>query len=179
MLEQLGIDWKLILVMLTGFLLLVFILSKFAFRPILNLLDKRQSTIQGNIDEAQNRRNEMVNLQRDYESRLAKIEEEARDKIQGAVKEAQAARDEILSKAKSESEAIVARGREEIQVEKQKALIEMRDQVADLAISAATRIVRTNLDGGNHARLVDDVIAGLGSSNGSSTQTSNRSGSLN
>lgn len=175
MLEQLGIDWKLILVMLTGFLLLVFILSKYAFGPILSLLDNRQKSIQGNIDEAQNRRNEMVNLQRDYEGRLAKIEEEARDKIQGAIKEAQAARDEIIAKAKADSEAILVRGREELEIEKQKALITMRDQVADLAIGAASRVVKTNLDGANHARLVDDVIANLGNMNGSST----RAGSLN
>lgn len=175
MLEQLGIDWKLILVMLTGFLLLVFILSKYAFGPILSLLDNRQKSIQGNIDEAQNRRNEMVNLQRDYEGRLAKIEEEARDKIQGAIKEAQAARDEIIAKAKADSEAILVRGREELEIEKQKALITMRDQVADLAIGAASRVVKTNLDGANHARLVDDVIANLDNMNGSST----RAGSLN
>ena len=175
MLEQLGIDWKLIVVMLTGFLLLVFILSKYAFGPILSLLDNRQKSIQGNIDEAQNRRNEMVNLQRDYEGRLAKIEEEARDKIQGAIKEAQAARDEIIAKAKADSEAILVRGREELEIEKQKALITMRDQVADLAIGAASRVVKTNLDGANHARLVDDVIANLDNMNGSST----RAGSLN
>ena len=175
MLEQLGIDFKLVLVMLVGFLLLVFILSKFAFGPILSLLDNRQKSIQANIDEAQDRRNEMVNLQRDYEGRLAKIEEEARDKIQVAIKEAQVARDEIIAKAKADSEAILVRGREELAIEKQKALIEMRDQVADLAIGAASRVVKTNLDGAGHARLVDDVIANLGSMNGSSA----RAGSLN
>ena len=175
MLEQLGIDWKLILVMLTGFLLLVFILSKYAFGPILSLLDNRQKSIQGNIDEAQNRRNEMVNLQRDYEGRLAKIEEEARDKIQTAIKEAHIVRDEIIARAKADSEAILVRGREELEIEKQKALITMRDQVADLAIGAASRVVKTSLDGANHARLVDDVIANLGNMNGSSVGA----GSLN
>lgn len=175
-LTSLGIDGRSILISAVGFLILMTVLVKFAFGPLFGMLEKRQSSIQGNIDEAQNRRNEMVNLQREYEERLAKIEDEARDKIQGAIKEAQAARDEIIAKAKADSEAVLTRGREELEIEKQKALIEMRDQVADLAISAASRVVKTNLDGANHARLIDDVIAGLSNTaNGSST----RSGSLN
>ena len=171
--EALGIDFKFILIQAIGFLCLVAILVKFAFGPILRLLESRQKHIQGNIDEAQSRRDEMVRLQHDYEDRLAKIEDEARDKIQAAVRDAQAARDEIVAKAKADSDAIVARGREEIEQEKRKALIEMRDQVAELAIGAASRVVKTNLDGPNHARLIDDVIAGLG--DGSSTRLTNGS----
>ncbi len=160
--EALGIDFKLILIQSIGFLCLVAILVKFAFGPILKLLATRQTHIQGNIDEAQARRDEMVRLQHDYEDRLAKIEDEARDKIQAAVKEAHAARDEILAKAKTDSEAIVERGRQEIEQERQKSMITMRDEVANLAIGAASRVVKTNLDSANHARLIDEVIASLG-----------------
>ena len=171
--ESLGIDPRAILISAVGFLILMTVLIKFAFGPLFKMLEARQTHIQGNIDEAQARRDEMVRLQRDYEDRLAKIEDEARDKIQAAVKDAQAARDEIIAKAKADSAAIFARGQEEIEQERRKALIEMRDQVADLAIGAASRVVKTNLDSANHARLIDDVIAGLGAE--SSTRLSNGS----
>ncbi len=171
--DQLGIDYRFVAVMAVGFVLLFLLLKKFAFGPIFNILQQRQDTIRHDLDEAESRRNEMVRLQHDYEDRLAKIEDEARDKIQAAVKDAQAARDEIVAKAKADSDAIVARGREEIEQEKRKALIEMRDQVAELAIGAASRVVKTSLDSANHARLIDDVIAGLG--DGSSTRLTNGS----
>ncbi len=171
---SLGIDTQAILISIVGFLILMFVLVKYAFGPLFNLLEARQKHIQGNIDEAQARRDEMVRLQREYEDRLAKIEDEARDKIQAAVKDAQAARDEILAKAKADSEAIVLRGQQEIEQERRKVLIEMRDQVANLAIGAASRVVKTNLDGPNHARLIDDVIAGLGTAD-SSTRLTNGS----
>jgi F-type H+-transporting ATPase subunit b len=162
--DALGIDFRFILVQAIGFLILVFILAKFAFGPILNLLQQRQSTIQGNLDEAQSRRDEMVRLQEEYQRRLAQIEDEARDKVQAAVKEAQAARDEIIAKAQADREAIVARGQEEMQRERESAMAAMRNQIADLAFQAANRAVKGNLNSSSHAQLIDDVISGIGSS---------------
>jgi F-type H+-transporting ATPase subunit b len=160
--DALGIDFRFILTQALGFLILVFVLSKFAFGPILNLLQRRQDTIRGNLDEAQSRRDEMVQLQRDYEERLAKIEDEARDKIQAAVKEAQIARDEIMQRAQTESEAIVQRGHADIERQRQQAMVEMRNELSDLAIQAARRVIKGNLDATNSARLIDEVIAGAG-----------------
>ena len=161
-LNTLGIDPKFILVTTVGFVALVFILAKFAFGPMLAMLQARQDHIVHNLDEAEARRNEMVRLQHEYEERLAKIEDEARDKIQAAVREAQAARDEIIERARTESQAIVQRGNEDMAREREKAMAEMRDQIAELAVSAASRVTRQTLDGQGHARLIDEVIAGIG-----------------
>ena len=161
-LETLGINPAFILIQLVGFLIMVFILVKFAFGPIFGLLQQRQDTIRHDLDEAESRRLEMERLQREYEARLAQIEDEARDKIQAAVRDAQAARDEIIARAHAESQAIARRGTEDIQRERDKAMAEMRNQIAELAIMAAGRVVRQSLDGQSHARLIDEVIAGFG-----------------
>lgn len=161
-LQSFGIELKFLLVQITGFLVLIFILAKFAFGPIYRMLEARQSNIRGNLDEAEARRNEMVRLQKDYEERLAKIEEEARDKIQTAIKEAQASRDEILEKAREESTRIIARGNEELTSERAKAMAEMRDEIANMAIAAATQAVRGNLNAQNHSTLIDQAIASIG-----------------
>jgi len=149
-----------------GFLILVLVLSKYAFGPLLNLLAERQKTIRGNLDEAEARRNEMVRLQHEYEERLSKIEDEARDKIQTAIREAQSVRDEIIAKAQADSNAIAQRGIQELAQERAKAMEEMRNEVADLAIKVASQVVKQNLDAGNHSRLIDDVIGSIGASNG-------------
>jgi F-type H+-transporting ATPase subunit b len=162
-LQSFGINLQFLLVQIVGFLILIVILAKFAFGPIYKMLEARQSSIRNNLDEAESRRNEMVRLQHEYEERLAKIEDEARDKIQSAVKEAQAARDEIITKAREESTRIVERGQQEVESERAKAMVEMRDQIAEMAIAAATQAVRGNLNASNHAVLIEQAIAGMGS----------------
>jgi F-type H+-transporting ATPase subunit b len=164
-LGTLGIDFRFVLIMAVGFLLLFLLLKKFAFGPIFNVLEQRQSTIRNNLDEAEARRNEMVALQKDYEQRLAKIEDEARDKIQAAVRDAQAARDEIIARAHTDRDAIMRRTQEEILREREKSLATMRDQIAEMAVTGASRILRQRLDVPNQGRIIDEVIAEIGTRN--------------
>lgn len=162
-LGTLGIDFRFILLMAVGFLLLFMLLKRFAFGPIFNVLEQRQTSIRNNLDEAEARRNEMARLQKDYEQRLAAIEDEARDKIQAAVKDAQAARDEIIARANADREAIMRRTEEDILRERDKATAIMRDQIAEMAVTGASRILRQKLDVPNQGRLIDEVISEIGS----------------
>ena len=164
-LQTLGINPQYILVALVGFLILLFVLSKFAFGPLVRTLQARQDKIRGDLDDAQARRDEMVALQKDYETRLAQIEDEARDKIQAAVKEAQSARDQILSKAHSDAQAIVLRGQEEATSERAKLLVESRNQIVDLATLMARQSAKENLSAAGHAGLIDDAISKIGTLN--------------
>lgn len=161
-LGTLGINPSYILVSLVGFLILLFVLTKFAFGPMVGVLQARQDKIRGDLDEAQARRDEMVALQKDYETRLAAIEDEARDKIQAAVKEAQAARDEILTRAHTEAQAIVQRGQEEVTAERAKLLVDSRDQIVDLATLMARQSAKENLSAAGHSALIDDAITKIG-----------------
>ncbi len=161
-LETLGIEPRFILISLVGFLILLFVLSKFAFGPLVRTLQARQDKIRGDLDDAQARRDEMVALQRDYETRLATIEDEARNKIQAAVKEAQSARDEILARAHTDAQAIVLRGQEEAASERSKSLVEARNQIVDLATLMARQSARENLSAAGQTGLIDDAIAKIG-----------------
>ena len=163
-LTALGIDPAYIAISLFGFVILIWVLVKFAFGPILTTLDDRQKKIVGDLDEAQSRKDEMVRLQAEYSTRLAQIEDEARDKIQAAVKEANAAREEILVRAREEATHIVQRGREEVEAERSKALVESRNQIVDLATTMASLTVKETLNASGQVRIIDDVIAGIGQS---------------
>lgn len=162
-LQTLGIEPRFILVSLVGFALLLWVLMKFAFGPLVATLQARQDKIVSDLDEAQQRRDEMVALQRDYENRLAAIEDEARDKIQAAVKEAQAARDEIITRAQSDAQALLQRGQAEIDAERAKSLTEARNQIVDLATLMARRSAMENLSAAGQSNLIDDAIAKFGS----------------
>ena len=163
LLETLGIDPRFILVAIVGFILLMWVLMKFAFGPLVNTLQARQDKIVSDLDDAQAKRDEMIALQRDYETRLAAIEDEARDKIQAAVKEAQAARDEIITRAQSDAQAILVRGQAEIDAERAKSLTEARNQIVDLATLMARRSAQENLSAAGQSNLIDDAIARFGS----------------
>jgi len=157
--EALGLSPQFLLIQAIGFVLLVVVLTKFAFRPILNILEERQKSIRDDLDSAESRRLEMERLQKDYETRLAQIEDEARDKIQQAIKQAEGIRDEILTKARTESEQVLAAGREEIDRDRIRSMAQMRNEVADLAIHAAQTVVGKNLSGEGHDQLIAEALS--------------------
>lgn len=161
-LQQLGIDLRLLVVTAAGFLVLVWFLRRFAFGPVLDMLQRRQDTIISDLDQAEARRKEMERLQQEYATRLAQIEDEARDRIQQAVKEAQAARDEILARAHNDSQGIVQRGHDSLERERAQAMVAMRNQIAELAIQSASRVMRETLDADRQSRIIDEIIDSLG-----------------
>lgn len=147
---------------IAGFLLLVATLRKYLFGPINAVLEARQSEVQTTLDQIYQDRQAMETQRREYEARLAEIEAEARDRIQAAMKEAQGIKEEIVSSAHTEAERLVTRSREEIVREKQQALVELRTQVADLAVTAAGKILRRNVDERAQRELVTDFINQVG-----------------
>jgi F-type H+-transporting ATPase subunit b len=159
LLNQLNIDPRAILVNIVGFLALWFILRRLVFAPIGRLLAERQEDINRTYDQMEADRRHMESLRADYERRLAQIEAEAREKIQGAIKDAQAARDQIVSEANGRAREMIGRAEEEIAREREQALITLRQQVVDLALGAATKIIGDNLDAARQRRLIDDFIA--------------------
>ena len=158
MLENLSINGTHLLVQMVGFLLLFWLLSTYMFGPLARVIEERERRVKERMDEAERNSLEMQKMRNDYQQRIARIETESRDLIHKAMQEAHAARDEMLEKARADAENLLARGRQEITREKHKALVEMRDQVADLAIQAAEKLIEKSLDPKTHRSLIDGVI---------------------
>ena len=159
-LDQLGITPQLLITQIIGFLILMVVLQQvFTFKQIFGILDQRQADIQATYDQLDATARRWKQTRREYEQRLAGIEAEAREKIQAAVKEAQALRDNLIADAQKQAEAIIERGRNESERERQKAFLEMRQQVVALAIAAAGKVVGESLNDARHTKLVDDFIS--------------------
>jgi F-type H+-transporting ATPase subunit b len=171
LLEDLNINPYAILVNIVGFLLLLALLRRFLFRPVGDLLAQRQQDIAATYDQLEADRRQMEALRADYEQRLAGIEAEAREKIQGAIKDAQAARDQIVQETQVRSREMITRAEEEIQRERDQALITLRQQVVDLALGAANKVIGDSLDETRQRRLIDDFITGSVSGNGAGVYT--------
>jgi F-type H+-transporting ATPase subunit b len=128
-----------------SFLIVLFLLKKFAWKPILESLKERENTIADALKSAENAKHEMAQLKASNEELLRK----ARDERDALMKEARDARDLILAEAKSkatqEADRILAAARENIKNEKMAAVSELKNQVAVLSIEIAEKILRNEL----------------------------------
>jgi len=146
--------WQLIL-----FVGLVFLLKKFAWGPILNSVNEREEGIKNALDEAENARKEMQNLNADN----ARILKEARAERDLLLKEAREIKDSIITEAKNEAQIqankVVEQAQATIQAEKQAAIVDLKNQVAELSISIAEKVVRGELsDKSKQEKLVQDML---------------------
>lgn len=158
----LAINIPLVVTQIIGFLILIWLLNKFVFKPIFAILDLRQKEIQDVYDGLDRDREAMERTRQEYQQRLDGIEAEAREKINAAIKEAQDLRANLVADAQKQAEAIIERGRSESERERQKAFLEMRQQVISLAVTAAGKVVGESLNDARHTKLVDDFITSVG-----------------
>jgi F-type H+-transporting ATPase subunit b len=143
------------------FLLLVVVLSKFAWGPIVKMLDERERTIRDAIEQAKKERAEAERMFAEQKASLAQAQRDAAALASRSKQEVEAMRVELTAAARKEADALVASARQQITDEKAKALAELRGQVADLAIDAARRLIQSSLDEKSQRALVEEYIAKL------------------
>ena len=141
-----------------SFILLVLVLRRFAWRPLLSMLDARRARIEEELRHIGQQKAELARLQADYGRRLAAIEEEARAKIQQAILEGKRVAMEIQEQARAHGHALISKSKETIELELAKAKIMLRDQVAALTLEAVEKILRQKLDEKTNRHLVDAVL---------------------
>lgn len=163
MIEALGIDLKEFIFYLINFLILVGVLTKFLYKPFLNVLDTRKQSIQDALDNAEmlNRR---VNEKMDhYDRQIAKLEEQGREIIKDSKIRAEAQAADIVEEANKRAGEIIQAGKRQIEREQQKALDDMKQQIAALALLAAEKIVERDIAQIGQDKIVDDIIEQAGS----------------
>ena len=160
-LHELGIDPKVIAAQITGFILLWLVLRRFLFVPVLGLLDAREQDIKSTYEAAESEKARAEQFRADYEHRLAGIEAEARAKIQEAIKKAEESKNDIIADARRRSEDILKRGQEDLAREREKTVAAIREEVVDISLEAAGKLVGETLDEPRHRRLIGDFISRL------------------
>ncbi len=147
---------------LVSFFILLILLKKVAFPPILKGMKKREETIKQQLEEAQKTKKEAQDLLEDYKRQLAEARSEAQKIINEGKSLGENMRKEIVQKAQEESNQIVKRAQEEIELQKQKAILELQEKIADLSIMAATKIINKSLNTEDNRRLVEDYVSKVG-----------------
>ena len=143
------------------FVIVLLILKKIAWGPILTALEEREKGIQSSIDRAHQAKDESEAILRKNKELLAKADAESDRIIREGRDFAEKLRADISQKAQSEAQKMIASAKEEIEQEKRRALDVLRNEVADLAVKGAEKIIKTNLDADIQKRIVDSMIQEL------------------
>jgi len=157
-LEQLGIEWRVMVVNLAGFLVLLALLKKFAFGPIGNILAEREREVAADIEEAERAKEAALEDKRGMEEELAKVDERAAAIVADAEKSAEERREEILQRAEEQGQQIVAEGERSVELAMARAREQLRGETAEIAVQVSERALREALDDKRQAALVDAFI---------------------
>jgi F-type H+-transporting ATPase subunit b len=156
--DAFGVDLPKLLFQVINFLLLLYLLNRFLFKRVLTLLDERQQKIGKGLEDAEAAARDRELARAEREAAVAEARKEAQAMIARATKIAEDSRTEIVAEARAQAEKVTERARSEINAEKEKAMAELRATVADLALEAASRLIRSEMDSPTQRRLVDEFL---------------------
>ena len=156
--EALGINLAQLITQIVGISVLLFLLVKFLYRPILKVLDERSARIRESLEAADRAKEQAAASQAQMQDEMQRSREEGQQMIAQAREMAARFRDEEMSKAREEIAAERRRAEADIQRERDAAIEDLRREFAGLAITAAERVVERSLDESAHKDIIDKVL---------------------
>ncbi len=157
--EQLGVNLPALIAQLVNFGLLLLLLRLVAYKPILRMLDERAQRIQESQERVEEVKREAARNEEELAARRAEALRQGQEIVARANQAAERIYQEAQNRARQSADEFLAKSRAEIERDRQKAVAEIRSEMADLAIFAASRLVRTSLDTKEHYRLVEEALA--------------------
>ena len=158
LLNNLGINGKLLLAQIINFLVLLFVLYKFAYGPVLKLLDKRTKKIEKGLKDAEDAHKKLIEITEKERAVLVKARKQAQEIIAKAEEVAVKNKEEIIVTAKAQSEKILADSAKKIETEKVLMFQEVKKQVSELVIAATGKIIDEKIDASKDKELIEKAI---------------------
>jgi len=140
-----------------NFIVLLWVLAKFAYKPLIKAMDDRRNRIINDLDTAEQTRLDAEALKAQYVEQLSNARQEATDIVDKANKVAQNLHDEFMEQARAEKDAMMATAKERIEQDKQQALVDIRTQVIALSTQIASKVVNQKLNSAEDQKLVADA----------------------
>jgi F-type H+-transporting ATPase subunit b len=159
-----GIDFWTALFTLLNFLAVFFVGKHFLWGPVMKIITDRQKEIDDMYAEADSARTSAKALEEEYQAKLSVAAQTSEKMVRDAVARGQAREEEILRHANQRAEAMLEKASADIQQEKKKALNDAKDEISDLALAIAAKVVDRELTAADHDRLVEQFIDDLGGS---------------
>ncbi|MBI4558858.1 MAG: F0F1 ATP synthase subunit B [Candidatus Hydrogenedentes bacterium] len=158
---QLGIDWRLLLAQAINFIILLAVLYKLLYRPVIRLLDERAAKVSRSLKQAEEIEQRLGEVNEQSKQTLALAHRDAERIITEGRAEAEQQRRAGIERTREESERLIAEARERIELEKERMVAEAKAEIADVVVAATEKILTAKLDAAADRALVDRVIRGL------------------
>ena len=151
---------------LIAFLIILAVLAKLVWPPVLEMMEKRQQKIQSDLDAAERSKLQAAEEAKSYEAKILDAHHEADAIVAKAKKEAEEVRSAVLAKAQREAADIIAKAHGAVDSERHKAMIELSSSVVDLSVEIASKIIGNDLSVEEQRRLAEKYLAEVGKSDG-------------
>ncbi|MCD8337028.1 MAG: F0F1 ATP synthase subunit B [Lachnospiraceae bacterium] len=142
----------------------MYLIKRFLFKPINNILEKRKAAADAEIQEAAKAKEEAQAMKTEYEQNMLEAKTKANDILTNAQKTATVQSEEILREASAQAASIKAKAESDIAQEKRKAVNEIKDEIGSMAVEIAGKVIEREVSEEDHAKLIDEFIASVGES---------------
>ncbi|MBQ7818003.1 MAG: F0F1 ATP synthase subunit B [Oscillospiraceae bacterium] len=160
--DFIGVNLWTALFVLLNTLTVIFVGTKFLFKPIMHMIQERQKEIDDMYASAGNAEQQAKLMEQEYKQKLSAAAETGEKIVKEAVARGQAREEEILRQANAEASAIMDKAAADIALEKKKAINDAKDEISGIAIAIAEKVVARELNEADQAKLVDSFINELG-----------------
>ena len=160
--DFLSIDLATIIPTWLNLLILFLVLKHFLFKPVNKILDSRKEEVANTYKEADEAKENAKALEAEYSQKLEGAKEESAEIVREATKKAQSRSDEIIADAKTEARAIVDNAHDQIEREKKIAVNQIKDEITDIALGAAAKVVEKEVSSKDNERLIESFIDSVG-----------------
>jgi F-type H+-transporting ATPase subunit b len=157
-----GVNWGDILVTLIIFIVLMLLLKKFAWGPLMGIMQQREEQVAGDLETAEKSRQETKKLLEEQRSLLKEARVEAQAIVENAKKQADLQKEEIVSAARNEAARLQESAKRDIETEKEKAITALREEVVSLSVLAASKVLNKEVSEEDNRSLIEETIAKAG-----------------
>lgn len=157
-----SIDMWTIIMQWGNLLILLLLMKKFLFKPVMAVIEKRNDEIKAAYDEAEAAKAEANGLREEYTKKLAGARAEAEELVKDAVKNAKITSEDIIAEAQAKASSMVERANEKILVEQKRAVNEAKNEISDMAIAIAGKVVEKDINLSDHSRMIEKFIEEMG-----------------
>lgn len=140
------------------FVLVLVVLGKFAWGPILGMLKEREDFIRKSLHDAKHDRDQAEARLKEYTSQLQSARAEAASLVENARRDADRLREELRAGAKAEADTILKNAEKQIQMERDRALAQIRTEAVDLSVAIASKLIGRNLTKADNERIIEDAL---------------------
>jgi len=140
----------------------IFLIKKFLFKPIREVLAKRKAAADAQIQDATKAKEEAEAMKAEYEQNMKEAQEKANEILQTATKSAHTQSEEIIREANEQAVSLKAKAERDIEIEKRKAINEIKDEIGDMAMEIAGKVIEREVSAKDHEKLIDEFINKVG-----------------